>query len=202
MNEGRQELMTTRARSKRQAQDPRTTSRGFVGGPLGAVVLLLAGLPACTPMNESNGLIGAEPNALPDLDGHAPAIDAEARYADGTPTLQGLDRRHWPTVVLLMPSGQVEHQPYYFESLHLASGPARNEKLAPTTETVLEGSSDGGSLLLEAAAAPFVTAGELVILPVRAIIDPPWSVHRSPAALPEAASASAPVDWRWVERRP
>jgi len=154
-------------------------------------------------MNETNGLLGAEPNALPDLDGHAPALDAEARYASSAaPTLQGLDRRHWPTVVLLMPSGQVEHQPSYFEPLHLASGPARNQSLAPTEETVLEGSSDGGSLVLEAAAAPFVTAGELVILPVRAIIDPPWSVHRAPAALPEAPSASAPVDWRWVERRP
>lgn len=189
----------------RTPTDRRTFARRRRAAPaLLGVLTLVGALAACAPMNESNGLLGAEPGALPDLEGPAPAGGghtsvSSATIGTGGPTLQGLDRRHWPTIVVRVPPGQVEHQPVYFERLHLAKGPARNEGVAPTTATVLEGPSDGGSLLLEAGAAPFVFAGELVLLPLRAVLDPPWSVKRAPEALPGPPMAPDVADWRWVE---
>ncbi|MBX3355058.1 MAG: hypothetical protein KF724_05100 [Phycisphaeraceae bacterium] len=157
------------------------------------LTLVVAG---CNSMNMENGLLDAEPGALPDLHGKAQVQDIAS---SGEPSLRGLDRRHWDPVIIRVPGGQVEHQPTYFEPVLLASGPARNTGAAPTTDTVLEGASDGGSLAIETVAAPFIFGGELLILPIRAIIDPPWSVHRAPSTPRPSAAESAPVDWRWVE---
>jgi len=165
-----------------------------------AASLMAMAAAGCTPLNDHDGLIGAEPGALPDLRGDVVGAPARDDAIAGGRTLDGLDRRHWSVTTVLIPAGQVEHQPTYFEPAHLAKGTARAEELPPTTDTVLEGPSDGDSLLLEAAAAPFVFAGEMVILPVRAIFDPPWSVHRSPRTTPQTATPAP--DWRWVERAP
>lgn len=187
-------------------RDARIERRRGRAKAVAIVVPLACALAGCATMNASDGLIDAEPGALPDLRGEPrPALPESS----GEASLRGLDRRHWPVVVVREPAGQVEHQPYYFEPVDLASGTARGEGLDPTPATVLEGASDGGSLLLEAAAAPFVFVGELVILPVRAIFDPPWAVHRSPATISgapsipaapgqPAVSGDAAVDWRWV----
>ena len=158
-----------------------------------SAALLSAG---CDSLNARDDLIGAELGALPDLRGDSSAMQPAS---GGAPTVQGLDRRHWPVVVLRNAPGQVEHQPTYFEPVPVASGPARNTSEPPTTATVLQGASDGGSLLAEAGLAPFIFAGELVILPIRAIGDPPWAVHRSPKALTPSDAETAHVDWRWVE---
>jgi len=162
---------------------------------------LLLAMTGCNTMNASDALLGAESGAFPDLRGHD-AGGQMSMTSDEDATLHGLDRRHWPIVVIRAPNGQVEHQPFYFEPVTMASGPARNTDAAPNETTVLEGASDGGSLLAEAVVAPLIFAGELVILPVRAIFDPPWSVHRAPSARPARSAEAAPTQWRWVEPAP
>lgn len=177
----------------------RTTSgvrAGAIACAVTSAAALAGALGGCNTMNRDNGLIGAEPGALPDLRGDTSPAE---RQRDGSPSLRGLDRRHWEPVVILIPSGQVEHQPTYFEPLLLASGPARNDALPPTTDTVLEGASDGGSMVLETAVAPVIFAGQLVLLPIALFVDPPWTVHRAPEALEPSAAELAPTDWRWVE---
>lgn len=178
----------------RTARTPRR--RAVTGAAVVAATIVGA---ACAPTNQPDGLLGVAGGGCPDL-GPAPA-DAGAS-APSAP-LTGLDRRAWPTITVEAPANQVEHQPTYFEPLPLASGPARNTGAAPTTATVLQGPSDGGSLLLEAGVAPFVFAGELVIFPVRMIVQPPWTTVRGPAALPHGPADGEPANaWRWVEPAP
>lgn len=204
---------TTRITDRSTARPGPARRPGTVGG----VVVLLMGaiqIAGCTgALNRENGLIGVPDGGCPDL--HGPVATGAADAADATGAgavgsaeripLTGLDRRAWPVIVVEAPAGQVEHQPTYFESLPLATGTARGRGDAPTTSTVLEGASDGGSLLAEAAAAPFVFAGELIISPVRMIVQPPWSTLRSPARHPAQAvvpDGGTATQWRWVEPAP
>lgn len=181
---------------------------------IGAAAALVAG--GCTgSLNQQNGLIGVSGGGLPDLAGARAAVASGAAAGDGAGAgasaaagdaagspLTGLDRRAWPVVVVEVPAGQVEHQPVYFEPIVLANGTARTKDDAPTAATVLQGPSDGGSLLAEAAAAPFIFAGELVISPVRMILQPPWTTIRAPASHPAQAMPASSTMWRWVEPAP
>jgi len=193
-----------RSRSEATVRSPaRLASITRIARSLGIASCVIGTLlgSACTGgLNRSSGLRGLPDGGLPDLRPSTSAPDPAAASAP-TASHAGIDRRDWPLVVVPVPSDQVEFQPTYFEPLVLASGPARVRGEAPTTETVVDGASDGGSLLLEAAVAPFVWAGEMVIAPGRMIFQPPWTTVTGPKAQPQGV-VNAPADWRWVEPAP
>ncbi len=70
------------------------------------------------PLNDQIGLIGAEP--LPALSAE-PGRDAPS----AEPSLDGLDRSHWPTTMVTVPVGQVEHWPTYTRTIDLGNTTAR-----------------------------------------------------------------------------
>lgn len=164
---------------------------------------LLAAI-GCGTQNSTNTLIGADEAPLPALVANPPSsIPAEA-----TPSVEGLDRRNWPVTAVAVPRGQVQVQPSYSENLNLASGSARDGGTYPTAATALEGRSDGVSVLAEAGAQPFWSAGWVMVGgPIRmAIGEPPWTVQRDPAsdfALADPRmSAGQPALWHWVSKDP
>lgn len=161
-------------------------------------------LVACGTQNSTNTLIGAGDEPLPALVARPPSsIPAEA-----TPSVEGLDRRNWPVTEVSVPRGQVEVQPSYSENLTLASGAARDRGAYPSPATALDGRSDGVSMLAEAGAQPFWSAGWIMVGgPIRmAIGEPPWAVQRNPSsdfALEDPRMAQGqPSMWHWVSKDP
>lgn len=162
----------------------------------------LVALTACGTQNSTNTLIGAGDEPLPALVTNPPSsIPAEA-----APSVDGLDRRNWPVTAVAVPRGQVEVQPNYSENLNLASGAVRDGAAYPTAATALDGRSDGLSMLAEAGAQPFWSAGWVMVGgPIRmAIGEPPWAVRRNPSpgfALDDPRmSAGQPAMWHWVSK--
>lgn len=164
----------------------------------------LVALVACGTQNSTNTITGAG-------DAPLPALVANPRSSippQDAPSVSGLDRRAWPVTTVDVPRGQVEVQPTYSENLNLASGTARDGGGYPTAATALDGRSDGLSMLAEAGAQPFWSAGWVMVGgPIRmAIGDPPWAVRRSPAsdfALDDPRmSAAHDAMWMWVETDP
>jgi hypothetical protein len=161
-------------------------------------------LAACGAQNSTNTLIGAGDEPLPALVANPPS----SIPAQPSPSVEGLDRRNWPVTAVAVPRGQVEVQPSYSENLTFASGAARDAGSYPTTATALDGRSDGISLLAEAGAQPFWSAGWVMVGgPIRmAIGEPPWTVQRNPKgdfALDDPRmSAGQPAMWHWVSEDP
>ncbi len=169
---------------------------------LAALAVPLLG--ACGTQNSTNTLIGAGDEPLPALVANPPSsIPAEA-----TASVEGLDRRNWPVTTVDVPRGQVQVQPDYSENLIFASGAARDSGAFPTTTTALDGRSDGLSLLAEAGAQPFWSAGWVMVGgPIRmAIGEPPWTVQRDPRsdfALDDPRMGEGrEAMWQWVSRDP
>lgn len=177
----------------------RRAARASLACGLGVVALA-----ACGTQNSTNTLIGAGDGPLPALVANPPSsIPPEA-----APSVDGLDRRNWPVTAVAVPRGQVEVQPSYSENLNLASGAARDSGGYPTAATALDGTSDGLSVLAEAGAQPFWSAGWVMVGgPIRmAIGEPPWTVQRNPKldfALDDPRmSAGQPAMWHWVSKDP
>jgi hypothetical protein len=170
----------------------------------GLATLAALSLVACGTQNSTNTLIGAGDEPLPALVANPPSsIPAEA-----TASVDGLDRRNWPVTTVDVPRGQVQVQPDYSENLIFASGAARDSGAFPTTATALDGRSDGISLLAEAGAQPFWSAGWVMVGgPLRmAIGEPPWTVQRNPRsdfALDDPRMGEGrEAMWQWVSRDP
>ncbi len=89
------------------------------------------------PLNDQIGLTSAEP--LPALSAE-PAPDAPS----AEPSLDGLDRSHWPTRMVAVPVRQVEHWPTYTRNIYLSNTTARQRGEFPTADSALEG---GASVL-------------------------------------------------------
>ena len=164
----------------------------------------LLAVAACGTQNSTNTLTGAGDEPLPALVANPPSsIPAEA-----APSVDGLDRRNWPVTAVAVPRGQVEVQPSYSENLSLASGPTRDDGAYPTAATALDGRSDGLSVLAEAGAQPFWSAGWVMVGgPIRmAIGQPPWTVQQNPTpdfALDDPRmSAGQAAMWHWVSKDP
>ena len=170
---------------------------GTVAGAAGLIAAI-----GCGTQNSTNTLAGADEAPLPALAAQPPSsIPAEAM-----PSVEGLDRRNWPITTVAVPRGQVQVQPSYSENLNLATGSARDGGAYPTASTALEGRSDGVSVLAEAGAQPFWSAGWVMVGgPIRmAIGEPPWSVQRNPtsdfALASPAMTAGQPALWHWVSQ--
>lgn len=137
-----------------------------------------AGLGGCTgALNRADGLIGCD---VPDLAGRMPG----ALPADETASLQGLDRSGWTKTVVRVERRQTEAQPFYTTERHYDHSTARERGEWPNPTSALEVSGDSGAAALEGVAAPFNAAWDLVAMPVRMFITPPWSTVRVPQQPP------------------
>lgn len=152
-----------------------------------AITLAPALVTGC--QNPSATVVGAEPGALPDLRGatDAPPRDGaplELTAADGAAATRttSLDRGDWPALAVHQPRGQVEVQPTYYRLFEGLSGDPRATGRYPTTATALQTHDEAPAALADAAVAPVVGIGWLVIVPGHVVVVPPWTVRRQPGA--------------------
>ncbi len=104
-----------------------------VSSSVACIAALAAG--CAGPLNDQIGLTGADP--LPALSAE-PAPDAPS----AEPSLDGLDRSHWPTTMVTVPLGQVEHWPTYTRNIYLGDTTARQRGEFPRVDSALEGDSE------------------------------------------------------------
>lgn len=139
---------------------------------------MVVGLGGCTgALNRADGLIGCE---VPDLAGRMPGPIP----ANESPSLQGLDRSGWAKTVVRVERRQTEAQPFYTTERHYDHSTGRDTGEWPNPTSSLEVSGDRGAAALEGVAAPFNAAWDLIAMPVRMFISPPWSTIRVPQQPP------------------
>ncbi len=142
-------------------------------------------------LNPENGLIDARP--LPAL-----AAGGDEEPVSGAPSIETLDRRHWPLYTVEVPIRQIENQPTYLGTTYTGQ-PAP----FPTSGSALDSDIEAG---LGAEAGDFVGSA---VLPVRAVWESlvdgrwGWTAVRSPVEHYDRAPAvKAPALWRWVAFEP
>ncbi len=164
---------------------------------LGSLVLV-----GCRPaLNQQNGLAGPE--------GELPALQAAppSRLAAVVPEgeVVPLDRRNWTPDLVIITRSQVRHDPSYGSADPVVPELEAHSRSWPTTSTATETGALGGAEALNAALAPVVAAGNLVLFPIRAVQDPPWIPVRGGEddedfqLLP---TTRRPLPWSWVETAP
>lgn len=165
-----------------------------------ALILALAVLPSLAGcLNPSDTLTDAGEDPTPDL-GHETAA---ATRPSSAPSVTGLDRRNWDTVVVTAPRGQVQHQPTYAEPLVLNGGPARNGQTFPTTADATALGASPTAAATEGAAEFTWPAALLLVSPARMVMGmPPWLTVQGPGeasgVLPPAQARELPGMWVWV----
>jgi len=140
--------------------------------------LLLTGLTAScgTPLNLDDGLLGENP---------LPAVALRHQDSSDPPpaTILGeiapLDRSTWTRRAILINQAQVQHHPSYGSARPVLAA-LDSKGACPSLETSFSNGSNLGDEALNGALAPLAAAAELVILPLRMIITPPWGVMKSP----------------------
>lgn len=160
---------------------------------------LFALAPVAGCLNDSDTLSGTAEDVTPDL---SPETTGEPRRSTG-PSVTGLDRRNWDTVVVAAPRGQVQHQPTYAEPLVLNGGPARNGETFPTAADATSLGSSPQAAAAEGAAEFTWPAGLLLVSPARMVMGlPPWLTVQAPGqasgTLPPAQARELPGLWIWV----
>jgi hypothetical protein len=102
--------------------------------------------------------------------------------APAAPSLTGIDRINWEPITIAPTSGAVQHHPVYFSSdAYLA--PSRRSPLTSDSdierEAELATSADriATADLAQIGLEPLQFAGDMVLLPVRLVMTPPWSVQ-------------------------
>lgn len=148
-------------------------------------------------LNRENGLYGSQ-QALP-------ALETKPRATPLAGQPQGkvvpLDRREWTVRVLEIDQAQVEHNPSYGSAQPVIASLGSTSLVWPNRSTAFDTDGNEGAEALNAALAPLVAAGNLVVFPVRCVLTPPWIVVlRDPEAevvelLPEE---NTPLPWNWV----
>ena len=119
-------------------------------------------------LNPENGLMDARP--LPAL-----AAGGDEEPVSGAPSIETLDRRHWPLYIVEVPIRQIENQPTYLGTTYTGQ-PAP----FPTSGSALDSDIEAG---LGAEAGDFVGSA---VLPVRAVWESlvdgrwGWTAVRSP----------------------
>lgn len=161
-------------------------------------LVTLAPLAGC--LNDGDTLRDVDGDPTPDLSATADVVVAP--HASG-PSVTGLDRRNWSTVVVSAPRGQVQHQPTYAEPLVLNGGPARNGQTFPTVSDASALGSSPAAAASEGVAEFFWPAGMLLVSPARMVMGmPPWLTVQGPGeaagTLPPAQTRELPGLWMWV----
>jgi hypothetical protein len=161
-----------------------------------ATTALLVGCTGHLNRSDTLTIAGAE-QPLPDLEGRMPgelpANEGPSLTSgrDGSPASH--DRSHWERTTVAVAPRQVEVQPHFVDRVAYDRGTGRARGDAPTRETALELGGDGGAQALEALAAPFRAAADLVFAPVRFLATPPGATVRSPAEPPRPNPTLPPV---------
>ncbi|MFO0829927.1 MAG: hypothetical protein U0572_17430 [Phycisphaerales bacterium] len=159
----------------------------------GAAMVAIAMLCGCTGgLNRHDAPTGED---LPDLQARMPAAvpPTVTRGFERVP-----DRATWDKTVIVVETRQVEAQPTYVTAPTYDKTTARQRGDYPTVATVFEEHGDGGMMAIESVAAPFWSAWDLVVSPVRMCMRPPWATNRvpnnPPSLTPPAPTAAATTD--------
>lgn len=195
---------------------PRRFARGSTAPTLAGLALAVA-IPlaggACTgQLNQATGVRGAdlpdlspEPPALPemmvDLDSAILPQDLPQDLRDGRWTPMPIDRTGWPTVVVLVPRGQVEVNPTPQFRDRLMPGRDSSSRSLPTPGQAVSTCTDDGRVALSGVADPFRSAWSLVESPVGLVVHPPWQVVIEPSGPVEMLPprGDAPLGVRRIE---
>ena len=149
--------------------------------------LLLLGLGACAgPLNEQIDLVGRAP---------MPALSAAGQTSlpSPVPSLRGLDRGHWPQVVVRIPTRQVAHQPNYVGLGGFGTPPDPGGSAFPGAVEALQKRPTGAVDLCRNTGGVVSSAVRMVLIPVQmAAGRGPWRSERSPALPYERVNRSAP----------
>jgi len=162
-----------------------------------ALACLLPMVAGC--LNANDSITGAQDDALPDL---GPEPTPRAVNSTG-PSVQGLDRRNWPVMVVAAPRGQVEHQPTYAEPFVMNGGDARNGETFPSVADAMRLGTPVDKAAAEGAVESVWPAVLMIASPARMALGmPPWLTVRGPAqpqgVLPAAQARELPGMWVWV----
>lgn len=145
--------------------------RSFARSTVFVGLICLTVLSGCIASNERPD-IGRGVN-LPSLS--ESAARPEGKINDG-PSLTGLARNNWKPTVLESPVYGIATKPVYTSQVDFTDETHRQkEGQHPNASTALELYGDTfWSQRAEAAASPFVFAYDLVLMPYRMVMQPPW----------------------------
>ena len=164
---------------------------------LGSLVLV-----GCRPaLNQQNGLAGPG-GELPALQADPPSRLA-AVVPDGATV--PLDRRDWTPVPVILTRSQVRHDPSYGSADPVVPDLEAHSRSWPTTSTAVRTGALGGAEALNAALAPLVAAGNLLLFPIRAVEQPPWTPvggGEDDEDFQLLPTTRTPPPWAWVETAP
>ena len=119
----------------------------------------------------------------------AAMAELPAPVSDTEPSLRGLDRSHWPIVRIGPGDGTVRHGPHYLRDCPgmVPAHPLGEGWDEATTEqrllAAMAGEENGGWCLINlvnAGGQPLAFAAEMVLLPAKAVMAPPWSKQTKP----------------------
>ena len=147
---------------------------------LSAGIVLLGQVTACgPPLNSMDGLRGEQ--SLTALDG----VSERSREAAPTRplgTVVSFDRSEWSPQLIELDLAQVQHHPSYGTSRPPCSMAASSMGW-PTLESAFDTGTDRSRQLMNGVLAPPAAGLDLVVMPFRIFITPPWTVMTSPEGL-------------------
>ncbi len=164
---------------------------------LGAVGVGLAC--GCADLN-SRPVLGGR-TALPAV---TPSREAGGGHGRDVASVRSWDRSNWGSTVVVVPVDGTVHAPTYARGRLYDLEPTRRKGLYPTVESAMELDEPGSRLMrgAEVVAQPFRGLVEVGLMPVRAVVSPPWSRRQSPAGVYKrqppggwlTGGAAAPMD--------
>lgn len=110
---------------------------------------------------------------------------------------RGASRDGWERTLFVAPTGEVSHRPTYARvpTSYSAQKDPRRDGEFPTAESALAAEGDPGAEMMQAFAAPFWAAADIIRFPIAAIVTPPWVVTTGRASyerMPAEADPSTP----------
>jgi hypothetical protein len=110
----------------------------------------------------------------------------QAAINETTPSVTSMDRSNWPKVAVRPDSGLTYHKPIYFQDRETAYERRQIER-AHDTDEMLAASLEGhraDTWSMENAKDLFIQplnyAKDMILLPVRAVVQPPWTEVHTP----------------------
>lgn len=131
-----------------------------------------AALASCTDLN-SRGTIGAVRSV--------PALEAGRALAVDEAPAARLDRSDWQPIEYRLPPDGTVHAPLWLSRAMFDDDQRRAHGLYPTSESVLYLGGDAGEQVRLGLTEPARALVDLVVMPVRMVIDPAWEVEQSPS---------------------
>ena len=150
------------------------------------------------PLNDQNGLLGANPS-LPAL---APEASAPLQAQQPNGAVVPLNRSTWPLEAIVIDQGQVEAQTSYGSAEPVVAELDQASMSWPTTGTAISTRLNRGDEAINGLLAPIVAAGNIVVFPVRAFMTPPWTVvvvTPEPSSFQLLPPEGSTTPWHWVQ---